>query len=165
MTWSLQATKLMPAAASAAPTAASRATVGEHRPGVEPRRELRNFAAGMTVDCQQGAAVFAQSAVEFAHAVPDEFDAPIGARQGVENLAVEHKSAVDAAAGAQRARQRGVIAQPQIAPEPDQVGVVTHSDIRRTERIMGALATRRSRSDPGRERVRGALPANGWLQL
>ena len=27
-----------------------------------------------------------------------------------------------------------------------------------------ALATRRSRSDPGRERVQGALPANGWLR-
>ena len=65
------------------------------------------------------AAEFAQLRVELAHRRADEFDPPVGARQGIQYLAVEYKDAVHLPAGFQRQAQGGVIGHAQIATQPE----------------------------------------------
>ena len=56
-------------------------------------------------------------------AVADELDAAVGARQGVEDRAVEDERAPDAPGRAQCVVQRSVVVGAQVAPQPDQGGV------------------------------------------
>ena len=69
---------------------------------------------------QQAPAEGAQLRVELAHAVVDELDAPVSARQRLEDGGVEHEHAPDLLGGPQCVVQRRVVVRAQIAPEPDQ---------------------------------------------
>ena len=64
-----------------------------------------------------------QLGVERADALADELDAPVGARQRVEDRAVEDEGAPDLARRAQRVVERRVVGDAQVAAEPDERGV------------------------------------------
>jgi hypothetical protein len=65
----------------------------------------------------------AQFGVHAHQAVADELHAPVGARQRVEDVAVEDEGAPHLARGAQRVVQRGVVVGAQVAAQPDQGAV------------------------------------------
>ena len=61
-----------------------------------------------------------QVGIDNAQGIEDEFDPPVGARQGVEDVRIEHKGAVNLSRRLQRMVQRRVVLHPQIAAQPDQ---------------------------------------------
>ena len=69
--------------------------------------------------------------IERGHRFPDEFHPPVDTRQGVEDLAVEDKHAVDVAATLQGGVQRGVVVDAQVATEPDQSRIKAVFHVRR----------------------------------
>ena len=81
-------------------------------------RALAHDQAGVRI-----AAGLAQRLVQVDQGFADELDAPVGARQRIEDAGVEHEGAVDVAARGQRQVQRRVVVDAQIASQPDQAGV------------------------------------------
>ena len=105
--------------------------VGEHRLNTQRQRLLHHGAAGLVVQhdqpgpghtvrqCQRR-----QCGVQLDQAMPDELDAPVRARQPVQNLAVKDKQTKHLPAGAQGVVQGGVVVRAQVAAKPDQTAFV-----------------------------------------
>ena len=117
--------------------------VGVHRLDMQLGGQSRQGLRRMAVAHQHGHALDAvrgreraQLRVQPDQAVADEFDAAIGTRQGVEDVAVEDEGAPDTPGRAQRVVQRRVVVGAQVTPQPDQGAV---------ERLHGAAASSVSR--------------------
>ena len=94
--------------------------LGQQHLGAAPQEDQTGvFGIGHMVDlCQP-----AQLTVQLVQTVVDELDAPVGARQRIQHVAVPGEDAIDLAAAAQRQPQRRVVVAAQIAAEPHQAGV------------------------------------------
>ena len=105
--------------------------VGEHRLHTECQRLLHHGATGCVVQHHQPGPGYAmrqgqrrQCGVQLDQAMPDELDAPVRARQPIQNLAVKDKEAKHLPAGAQGVVQGGVVVCAQVAAKPDQTAFV-----------------------------------------
>ena len=105
--------------------------VGEHRLHAQRQRLLHHGTARRVVQHDQPGPGHAmrqgqrrQCGVQLDQAMPDELDAPVRARQPVQNLAVKDKEAKHLPAGAQGVVHGGVVVCAQVAAKPDQAAFV-----------------------------------------
>lgn len=98
--------------------------IGEHRLHAQRAGQPRNLVGreGVTHDQAGARRERAQRLMQLLDRVPDELDPAVGARQPVEDGAVEDEGAVDLPAMAQRLGQRGMVVDPQVPPKPHEPG-------------------------------------------
>ena len=102
---------------------------GKHGLGLQACGQAGNFVRRYRVAHDQASPGIsrqgAQISVKLHQTGLDKFDPPVGARQGVQDVAVKHKNAMHLGAGLQRQGERGIVAGAQIAPKPDESGGVS----------------------------------------
>ena len=96
-------------------------TIGKYGRGTKLAGEGWDFPIRPTMTNNQPAAPGAQRGIKFDQRFTDEMDAPISFRgQGVKNLAIKNKGAIDVVGFGQRRAERRMVVVAQIAAEPDQ---------------------------------------------
>ena len=91
--------------------------------GARLARERRELARGVAAAHHEVGAALAQRVTQLAQAAEQEADARAGGEAPTEQGVVEHEHGHDALGAAGGRRQRGMVVDAQVAPEPDDRGV------------------------------------------
>jgi len=94
--------------------------VAEHGLHAELSGQPRDLVHRAAVAHDERAAMPAQVLVQHLQSAEDELDAPVGARQWVQDVAVQHKGAEHLVGVGQRAAQGSLVIDAQVAAEPDE---------------------------------------------
>jgi hypothetical protein len=103
-------------------------TVAKHRVDREFAGQLWDPAARGPMQHMESPAGSLQSSVQLGDRFPDELYPPVLTReQRIEDLGIEAESAIDRTRTFQRVMKRGMVVEPQVAPEPNECSIVGHA--------------------------------------